>query len=435
MNTQELIIRFKSNSLFKDSFWAVGGNGLGNALMLLSGILIARMLGKDLYGEYGMVKTTMFLMALFATFGLGDTSTKFIAEYLQKDKLQIRSIITASLKIVLFFSLTMCAVLLVFATNIAKFVNEPQLAQPFRFLGIIIVFRALGTVGAGILGGFKDYKRLGINNVVSGTVMLALCVPLTYLYNIEGALWALLISQIGLSVLNIWSVNSRKRRYIQSSNTRFEKEIISFSFPFALNEFVYTITSWGGSLLLAKYASLGELGMYTACTQWNAIILFMPSLLGNVILSYLSTTAVEDKKRHDTLIRRMLLINLICTAIPLIIVAVFSNTIARYYGSTFKGMSSILCVTILGTVFTCLTRVFQSNLMSEGRKWMAFSIRSFYNTLGLILTYVVLKFTNGINAAMNMSILSVLVNVLMLTLYYLTYRKLRKGEDRINHNS
>ena len=52
-----------SSSLFKDSFWAVFGNGLGYFLLLVAGIVIARFLGKDIYGEYGVVKTTMFHIA------------------------------------------------------------------------------------------------------------------------------------------------------------------------------------------------------------------------------------------------------------------------------------------------------------------------------------------------------------------------------------
>lgn len=78
--------RLLNSKLFKDSFWAVFGNGIGNALLLLSGILIARFLGKDLYGEYGVVKTTMFYVASFATFGLGFTSTKYIAQYVNEKK-------------------------------------------------------------------------------------------------------------------------------------------------------------------------------------------------------------------------------------------------------------------------------------------------------------------------------------------------------------
>ena len=64
----EITHRLRNSQLFKDSFWAVFGNGLGNFLLLMAGILIARLLGKDVYGEYGMVKTTMFHMAAFSTF-------------------------------------------------------------------------------------------------------------------------------------------------------------------------------------------------------------------------------------------------------------------------------------------------------------------------------------------------------------------------------
>ena len=71
----------KENTFFKDSFWAVVGNGSGYGLLLLAGIIIARLLGKDLYGEYGFIKTTMFQFAAFATLGLGYTATKFIAQY------------------------------------------------------------------------------------------------------------------------------------------------------------------------------------------------------------------------------------------------------------------------------------------------------------------------------------------------------------------
>ena len=53
----KVIGKLKNNKFFKDSFWAVFGNGMGYALLLLAGIIIARFLGKDLYWEYGFVKT------------------------------------------------------------------------------------------------------------------------------------------------------------------------------------------------------------------------------------------------------------------------------------------------------------------------------------------------------------------------------------------
>lgn len=386
--------------------------------MLLSGILIARFLGKDLYGEYGIVKSTMFLMSLFATFGLGDTSTKYIAEYIHKDASQIRNIIKSSVRIVGLFSGSMCLLLIIGAESLAEFVKVPHMAVAFRFLGVIIIFRALNMVGAGILGGFKDYKRLGINNVLAGLTMIGLAVPLTLLWDLKGSLLALLASQVLLSVLNLTVVSRKSRRYTGSGGMQqFEREMISFSFPFALNEFVYTVCSWFATLLMTRYSSVGELGVSSAAGQWNSIIMFMPGLLGNVILSYLSTTAGTNGRQHTLIIRRMLLVNLVCTVIPLLIVAIFSDLITDFYGPTFVTMKPVLLVYIFGTIFTCLTRVFQSNLMSEGKKWRAFAIRSSYNFLQLVVTYMVLRFTNGVNAAYNMAWVSSSIALFSLFLY------------------
>ena len=89
MKVNGLVAKLKQSKLFKDSFWAIFGNGLGTALLLIAGIIIARYLGKDVYGEYGVVKTNMFYIAGFSTFGLGLTSTRFIAKYLGEDRTQI----------------------------------------------------------------------------------------------------------------------------------------------------------------------------------------------------------------------------------------------------------------------------------------------------------------------------------------------------------
>ena len=416
------VSRILNNPLFKDSFWAVGGNGLGNALMLLSGIIIARMLGKDLYGEYGMVKTSMFYLAIFSTFSLGDTSTKYVAEYLQKDSTAIRSIIKSSFEISLITSSSICFLMIVFAERLAVFVNTPQLATAFRFIGCVIVFRSLSTVGAGVLGGLKEYKILGRNNVISGVFMFVLCIPLTYQWGLMGSLFTLLLSQCVLAIINTISVYNKYKTYPVVEHRGFGKQMVIFSYPFAINELLFALSSWGVNILLAKYATTGDLGMYTACSQWNAIILFMPGLLGNVILSYLSTSFVEKSQNHSRIINRMLMVNFVCTIIPFLLVVAFSKYIVGYYGPSFAGMEMVLFIMIWGTIFICFTRVFQSNLMSEGKKWVAFVIRSSYNVLSVLLVYVVLKWTNGKDAALNMAYISLFINFIGFLMYFIAYK-------------
>lgn len=211
-----------------------------------------------------------------------------------------------------------------------------------------------------------------------------------------------------------------------NSAEHFGRKIIAFSFPFAMNEFIYSCVNWGISIIFAKYASMGEFGIFSAAIQWNAIILFMPSLLGNVILSHLSTTSVSNTLQHNRLVKRMLVINFLCTVFPLIVVILFSRQITDYYGPTFIDMRAVLNITILGTLFVSMTRVFQSNLMSEGKKWEAFIVRSTYNVINLIAAYFILRLTHGKNAAINFAILNVFINALSFILYWILYQRDRK---------
>lgn len=413
--------KIKTNKLAKDSFWSIFGNGLGNLLLLIAGIIIARFLGKDLYGEYGIVKTTMFYIAAFSTFGLGYTSTKFISEYKEKDTQQIRAIILASFRITLISSVSMCILLFVFAQPLANFINASQLATPFRFLGLILICRALSTTGAGLLAGLKKFKELGINNIISGIVMFGTAILFTYYWGLKGALLSLLLSQLCLSVLNLILVGKSYKEY-PFSDTFFTKKLLTFSFPVALQELSFTICNWGAMLILTKYASLGELGIYSATTQWNAIILFIPGLLANVILSYLSENT-DDTQKHRQIIKRMLFINFITAFIPFLIVFILSGIITSMYGSTFHGMQAVLNITIFQTIITTLTNVFQSNLISMGLNWLLFTIRVSRDLLILFCLYITLNITNGYHAALNFAIINLIIATITLGCYLLLFRK------------
>ena len=75
----EIISRLKQSRLFADSFWALVGSAAGKGLSLIAGIAVARFLGSELYGEYGTIKNTLLMIAIFSSMGLGYSATKFIA--------------------------------------------------------------------------------------------------------------------------------------------------------------------------------------------------------------------------------------------------------------------------------------------------------------------------------------------------------------------
>lgn len=422
-----IINKIKNKNLFKDSIWAILGNGLGSGLMLIAGIFIARFLGKDLYGEYGIVKSTMFYIATFATLGIGVTSTRYIAQFVKDKNPHINNIIRDCTIISLVSSSLIALLIILFAKSLSNYLDTPQLVSVFRYLGIIIICRAFVTTQIGILAGYKKFKIIARNNVCAGLFMLVVSIPMTRYLSLNGALISLLSSQLFNVFQNYLSLKQISRHSSNSNNeskNSYIKELLKFSIPVALQESSYSICNWLGMIILVKLSSPGEYGIYSAASQWGAIISFIPSVLYNVMLSHLSSH-FDNYKNQASIMKTMLFLNLMCAAIPCGFVILFSNVIANVYGPSFIGLKDIIVYTIIATIFLCCSNVYRAEFTAMAKNWIMFFVRFGKDILLLILAYIFIKKANGVNGAMiftQMYVITSFIYFVGLTLLFLRYK-------------
>lgn len=380
MTVKELI----HSKLFHDSFWTILGNALGKGLTVLGGIIIASLLGKEIFGEYGLLRNTLLLIAIFSTMGLGYTSTIYVAKYRQNDESLLYSLINNILKITLAFSTLIALFVFIFSSHIAIYLEDVSLTIGLQCLSIIIIFNALTSSQIGILAGFKLFKETAYINILSGICNFILSICLTYIWGFNGALGALLLSQIFNCALNHYIL--RKQLAVLYRNGKAPlKSILRQSFPIALQEMSLSITHWLGSILLLKLTNYGEVGLYSAASQWAAVILFIPITLRNVVLSHLSSD--QNKEQHNRLLYSMMGIYALSTFIPSTLVVLSSNCITQFYGETFYGLSSVLAVCCYTTVFNSIYNVFSSEFMSRNRNWLMYAITIFRDICILIGIY------------------------------------------------
>lgn len=388
MGIETLKQKLLNSKLFKDSSWALIGSVIGKGLSLIAGIAVARFLGKEIYGEYGMIKNTLFQIAVFSTLGLGYTGTRFIAYYLESEKEYVRTYIRIIYNITIVMSALLACCTFIFSQNIANYLDVPDTSLAFKFTAFIVIANALVTAQVGILSGFKGFKVIAKNNTLSGIVTFFSSVILTYLYGLYGALAALLVSMIFNAIINVFAINREAKgfpRAIKVDRQKYE-EIIKFSIPIALQESLYSIVAWSITVMIIKFADYGELGLYQAAAQWSSIVLFIPGVLKNVILSYFSSSNDTRKMR-----KIMLTINFCATFIPTLIIGVFSKFITGLYGESFIGLSPVILISCLVSVFASIAGVLLYELISVGRTWASFFFRFFRDVLILSLCYIVLS--------------------------------------------
>lgn len=411
----------KGNTFFKDSFWAVVGNGGGYGLLLLAGIIIARLLGKDLYGEYGFIKTTMFQFAAFSTLGLGYTSTKFIAQYKTDHPKYLRSIVKASISITTTISVAIAVALFSLAQPLSMYLNEPTLASAFRWLSAIIVFRAISTTQFGIISGFGSFKSIAVINILVGVFLLFSSAILTYFFGLKGSLIALSASQILCVGLCFIAIRNVRNDFPPQEIRPFTWEITRFSIPVALQELTFALGRWLGFLIITKLSSLGEVGLFTAAELWYSVALMIPAMLYNVMLSHLSAS-VNDPQKQGQAINMMLAINLVCTLIPFLAVYLLSSWITSFYGPTFHQLGPVIRIFVFASIFTCCSNVLTSELIAQGRTWPLFTIRCMRDVLTVALGYYLIHQHNGIDAAKDYATSTLICAVIFFLLLYGFYK-------------
>jgi O-antigen/teichoic acid export membrane protein len=416
-----VVARLKNNPLFRDSFWSLIGSVLGHGLSLMAGIAVARFLGKDIYGEYGMIKSTLLNIAIFSTFGLGYTATKFIAESKNNNKQNIRAITFGSTNITLVTSILFALLLFLFSKQTAVYLNAEHLSLSLRIFAVNIVFNALSTVQIGILAGFNEFKAIAKNKIIVGIITFILSVVFTYFWNIEGALSALLIATIANCILNNLAVR-RQLVAFQQNEIKFLpiiKRLLSFSLPITLQEGVYSITSWLSIILLVKLSNYGEVGLYSVAMQWSGIILFIPGVLRNVTLSHLAKTN-DDISQHSKIFKRMVFVNLVSTLAPCLIVFMLSDFVVSFYGESFNSLPLILNISVFTAIFNSVISVYSNEYLSKNMNWTMLGITIVRFTLPLVIAYILIVNRNN-TSAFYLALSTLIVNVFVLSLLHIIY--------------
>ena len=307
----------------------------------------------------------------------------------------------------------------VFASQIAEFIDAPHLNDALRISSIVVIANALITTQIGILSGFKSFKAIAKNNTYSGIVIFVTSIAFTYLWGFEGAVYSLLVSFVFQVFLNELSMRRILRKYVcEKTIGKCEiKNMIAFSMPIALQESLYTVVHWLSVLLLIKYANYGEVGISSAASLWQSLVIFVPSVLKNVMFSHL-TSALEHKK----LVNKLLLINFCSSIIPVAIVLIFSNFICSFYGDNFTGLHPVLIVSVSSSVLICLSEVYCYEFISIGKPWFVFGARFIRDSFILCLGYIIIP-QFSMDQAFIFSIILFFMNLAFLCIMYFVNRR------------
>jgi O-antigen/teichoic acid export membrane protein len=376
-----LWLRFRASPLSvrlaRGVFWSLVGAVISRALGVLSSIIVARLVGIAAFGEFTMIQSTVGLFGTVAGLGLGITATKYVAELRESHPVRCGRIIGLILMVATAGGLVAGAALLLFAPWLAaKTLAAPHLAPLLQVGSALVLFNALQGVYSGALAGFEAFKRVAQVNWMGAVLGAPLLVIGAYADGLRGAVWGSVLQlavacAIGHIALSRESANlGVKLSYMRDSGDR---EILwRFGLPAFLSSILVGPVGWTCNILLANQNDgYVQVALLSAANQLRNIVLFLPVVLGSVLLPMLANLHAAGRRgEFIRLLKRQLLFTAgLCLAFVLPM-ALFSRTLMSCYGPGFGNGVVVLVLTLIMTVINAATHLLSKSMQSANRPWL-----------------------------------------------------------------
>ena len=181
--------------LIKTTFFS----GIITFIRIASGFVASKVIaiytGPSGVALIGAFSNFMTIVLTFANGAINTGVVKYTAEYdANEDKL--KTLFSTSFKISLYCSSFVGVILLLFASFFSDWIFVTHLySNPIRVLGLTIILYSLNSLLISILNGKKQIKDYTIVNTIGSIIGLLVTLLLVYFFKLEGALYALVLSQ------------------------------------------------------------------------------------------------------------------------------------------------------------------------------------------------------------------------------------------------
>jgi O-antigen/teichoic acid export membrane protein len=363
--------------LARGSFWIFISTVVTRLLSLVSTILIARVLGKEQYGELSIYMSTMDLAGLVAGFGIGTTINKYVAEYKRKDPEKASRIIGFLLMVVAALGVTIASAMFVAAPWIAEVIlKRGSEAGLLRAGSITLLLSPCCGVLSESLVGFEAFKKTAFINFWQGLILPTIVVSTVFLIGKYSVIVANIISGILGIVLGFIMLRRECRTF--AIVPRFDRTVFAewrilpkFSLPALMSGILVLPVMWMANLFLVNQENgYAELGRYTVANQWRMVFIVVQSILTPVMFPILSD--VYSNQSHSAF-KSAAMINVKLTwiiSLPLsVLIVAFRKPIAFLYGSQYSGVEIIIALLAIVSFLSIVNATVGVVYVSAGKIW------------------------------------------------------------------
>jgi len=354
--------------------------GVGTIYLMLAGIAtivsnylvsigVARLLGPELYGVYGVLMSLYLINRAFLNTGL----PKAVSRFISGSEKNIGEIFRFSFKLQFVIAIVFALVYILFSSVIASTLNDSSLKYYIMFLGITIIPLSLLAMNlSGFINGLRLFKIQAKLKILLPTLKIFFVFSFLLLgYKLWGALIGYFISVLLTLLLSQYFLKRYANKVtLKTTKSGFYKKVLIFSAPLTVAAFGFALLRHINILFIKSLLQDNlAAGLYnSAFILSNAPFMVFSALpftlLPSVSKSVSDGNIILTKKYISNSLRGLLLLLL---PITLIISATSKNLITLFFTDSYSLAAPILQVLIFSSGILVIFKTLNSIITGIGK--------------------------------------------------------------------
>ncbi len=350
---------------------------------------LARYLGAEDYGLFGVLMSMYLINRAFLNTGLPRTVTKFISE----SNVLTHTFYSKVLKLQIFSAVGFALLYVILASSIASWLHDSSLTGMIMFLGVMVIpLSLLALFTSGYMNGLRVFREQAIISFSQPIFRVILVFLFVFLgWGIFGALMGYFLALVLCLILFfiIW------KNPVVKSDTFIEerglvKKVLLFSLPITFTALAATSIRNINVLFIKSILHDNTLaGLYTAATTLSNIPFLLFMYLPFVLLPSVSRAVAQQNhvliQKYIKLSLRWLL--LLMLPVIALMAATSTDLLKMFYSSTYIGAASTLSLLVVSVTFLVIFGTLGSIITGSGKPTVEMCLTWLSFLLMVILNY------------------------------------------------
>lgn len=337
----------KAQSFLNNSLWSIMGSIVSKVIVFVTWVVIGRILGSSDYGNFGIIRDTVIMFSSFAGLGLGLTASKFVAEYLEKEKEKAGRIIGLTMLFGIIAGVVIgCGVLMASPLISDSMLNNPDFTNDMRLASVMLFFSSLNGAQIGVLQGLQSYRIIAKINIWQALCSTPVLIVATYFGGMHGSVLGFTFYNVIICIFSHFALKReiRKNNVVVNYKDAFkEKSLIwTYSLPAFLSGLIITPMKWISEVTLINTPEGSrQLGIFMAAQALGSMFLMFTSMLN---APFITTMAKHKNDDIDNSFNRFNIIAPWAIGIVLTLPFLFFPEIGEFvWGQDYAGKDFKLC--------------------------------------------------------------------------------------------